>query len=93
MIGEKVNLSATRTPVEYVESGEHLPHFMRDFHDQKELFKSIHEAYRLEPTSMPNWTQAHIYTVDWFLWYMGQRGYTLQKSRAKVKFKKLKHEE
>ena len=62
---------------------------MRDLHDQKDLFKAIHSAYRPDGAEMPNWRQAHCYTIDWFLWYMGQRGYTLQKSHAKVDFKSL----
>jgi hypothetical protein len=77
----------------YVESGKHLPEFMRDFHDQKDLFKAIHHTYAKDDpeAKMPDWRQAHCYTVDWFLWFMGLRGYTLQKSRAKVDFRPLRN--
>jgi len=63
---------------------------MRDFHDQKDVFKSIHSQYRLdEPKDHRdpiNWVQAHIYTVDQFLWFMAEHGYTLQRSRKQVSF-------
>lgn len=28
--------------INYVKIGEHLPDFMKDFHDQKDLFKAIY---------------------------------------------------
>jgi len=75
---------------EWLQSGEYLPKFMRDFHDQKDLFKTIHILYRdNDQEEMPNWMQGQIYTIDWFLWYMASRGYTLQKSKKKVEFKPL----
>jgi hypothetical protein len=74
----------------WLKSGEYLPDFMRDFHDQKDLFKSLHAQYRLdEPKDHRdpiNWIQAHIYTVDKFLWFMAEHGYTLQRSRKHVSF-------
>lgn len=30
----------------WLESGNYLPKFMRDFHDQKDLFKSMHYLYQ-----------------------------------------------
>ena len=36
--------------------------------------------------NLPTWTMAHIYVIDFFLWYMAKCGYTLQKSRAKIDF-------
>lgn len=80
-----------KQPHEYVNSGEHLPTFLRDFHDQKDLFKTISARYRNEATDpqMPNWTMAQIYTIDWFLWFLGQHGWTLQRSRAKVEFRDI----
>ncbi len=30
---------------DWLNSGEYLPHIMRDFHDQKDLFKTIHTLY------------------------------------------------
>ena len=74
---------------EWLDSGEYLPEEFRDFHDQKDLFKTIHSLYRdykgIE--DMPNWKDGHIYSVDWFLFYMASRGYTLQKCRKKLKFR------
>lgn len=69
----------------WLESGEFLPEFMRDFHDQKDLFKAIHKLYG----SDLSWVGAHVYTVDRFLWYMASRGYVLRKSRRKIDFRPL----
>jgi len=84
------------TPREFVEKQKHLPSFMKDFHDQKLLFKCIAHAYRPDPDKpntlgweAPGWTDAQIYTIDHFLWYMGQHGYTLQKSGADVEFRDI----
>ena len=33
--------------------------------------------------------EAHIYTIDVFLWFMAMHGYTLQRSRARVDFEDL----
>ena len=70
---------------QWVAEGKHLPDFMRDFHDQKDLFKTIHRRYQ-ERTDGANWVQAHCYTIDFFLWFMAQHGYTLQRSRARLPF-------
>ena len=75
---------------EYLESGMHLPKRMRDFHDQKELFKSMHILYQdgEGAENNPSWAQGQIYVIDWFLWFMASRGYTLQKTRKKdIEFK------
>ncbi len=78
--------------LKWLESGKHLPEMMRDFHDQKDLFKVMHGIYENKDNesdvhpNMPNWTSGHVYTVDWFLWYMAGRGYTLQKSRKDLQF-------
>lgn len=78
---------------EWRESLRHLPEFMRDFHDQKNLFKSIHLLYsngRNDETYIPNWIAAHVYTVDWFLWFMASCGYTLQRTRkAGIEFDEI----
>lgn len=75
----------------WLESGENLPEFMRDFHDQKELFKTMHSLYSDNEGAKdkPNWMQGQIYVIDWFLWFMASRGYTLQKSRKELKFNVL----
>ncbi len=75
-----------KSAIDYNEEKKYLPEFMQDFHDQKELFKSLHELYseRLEK-ELPafNWRDSHIYTIDFFLWFMGMHGYKLQKIKAK----------
>ncbi len=81
------------TDQEYVESGKHLPPFMRDFHDQKDLFKVIHHFYsKGDGFSEISYREAMIYTVDWFLWYMARRGYTLHRSRANVDFRSIEED-
>ena len=76
---------------EWMESGEYLPEILRDFHDQKDLFKVMHYLYQDNESAdrSPNWIDGQIYTIDWFLWFMASRGYTLQKSRKDVEFRPL----
>ncbi len=76
---------------EWLQSGEYLPEILRDFHDQKDLFKTMHTLYRdNDPAGqMPNWVDGQCYTIDWFLWYMASRGYTLQQSRKQIEFRPL----
>lgn len=73
--------------------GEYLPEFMRDFHDQKDLFKALQEV--VDRSNAKNgehraltltWTEAHIYSVDIFLWVLAAHGYTLQRSRKRFGF-------
>lgn len=73
---------------EWLKSGEYLPVFMRDFHDQKDLFKAMHNTIE-NADQNGNARDGHIYVVDTFLWYMARCGYTLQKSRKKVEFKDM----
>lgn len=75
----------------WLKSGEYLPEFLREFHDQKDLFKTMHLLYRDSEAApeMPNWVQGHQYVIDWFLWYMASRGYTLQKSRKNIQFREF----
>ena len=75
----------------FLKSGEYLPPILRDFHDQKNLFKSMHHLYQDNPSAdtAPNWRDGHVYTIDWFLWFMASRGYTLQKSRKKIEFREI----
>jgi hypothetical protein len=75
---------------DWMKSGEYLPEFLRDFHAQKDLFKEIHSLYRGDGAGkMPTWVVGQIYVIDWFLWYMASRGYTLQKTRKKLEFREL----
>ena len=79
----------------WLKSGEYLPKFMRDFHDQKRIFKRIDElvANRRERCikehgrdlyPLPGWVTCHIYVIDVFLWYMAINGYALQKTHRKI---------
>lgn len=74
-------------------SGAHLPEFMRDFHDQKAVFHTMHAM--LGPPEQnalirrPGLAEGHVYVVDCFLWFMARHGYTLQKSRARQNFESL----
>ncbi len=77
--------------VDWLMSGEYLPVCMRDFHEQKNLFKSMHclQQDNEGAENNPTWVQGHIYIIDFFLWFMASRGYTLQKTRKKgIKFKR-----
>lgn len=72
-------------------NGEHLPDILRDFHDQKDIFRAMHEMYEgkvdgKERFDGVSWVTGQGYTIDWFLWFMAAHGYTLQRSRANVEF-------
>lgn len=74
------------SPIDYTQDKHYLPDFMKDFHDQKDLFKAIHELYKDNESlkKMPqSWVDNHIFVVDYFLWFMGQHGYKLQRVRKK----------
>lgn len=73
---------------EWLENGEYLPGFMRDFHDQKDVFKAMHNIIE-NADNNGNERDGHIYVIDTFLWYMARCGYTLQKSRKQVDFKDI----
>lgn len=74
--------------VKWLQSGEYLPGFLRDFHDQKDVFKAMHDTIG-NANENGNARDGHIYVIDTFLWYMGRCGYTLQKSRKNVEFKNM----
>ena len=73
---------------DWLRSGKYLPEFMRDFHDQKDVFKAMHNTIT-NANDNGNARDGHIYVVDTFLWYMARCGYTLQKSRKQVEFKDM----
>jgi hypothetical protein len=81
---------------EWLEAKKFLPPFMRDFHDQKDLFKFIHSVYdkaELIPgATRASWIDAHIYTIDFFLWMLARRGWTLQRSRRKFNFRDIEED-
>lgn len=66
--------------IEWLQSGEYLPGFLRDFHDQKDVFNAMHDTI-WNANENGNARDGHIYVIDTFLWYMARCGYTLQKSR------------
>lgn len=77
-------------------SGAYLPEPIRDFHDQKDLFKAMDEVRERSIAKNGgsymhdlNWSDAHVYTVDIFLWVMAGHGYTLQRSRRPYAFGNL----
>ncbi len=69
----------------YMNNGENLPEFIKDFHDQKDLFKAIYAQWAKENDILErvNWVDAQIFTIDVLLWWMGLHGYKLQKIRKK----------
>lgn len=73
---------------DWLKSGDYMPPEFRDFHDQKHLFKAMHNTIR-NADDNGNARDGHIYVVDTFLWYMARCGYTLQRSRKKVPFKNM----
>ncbi|HBB0270400.1 TPA: hypothetical protein J1D78_000317 [Escherichia coli] len=74
--------------IEWLQSGEYLPGFLRDFHDQKDVFNAMHDTI-WNANENGNARDGHIYVIDTFLWYMARCGYTLQKSRKNVEFKDM----
>ena len=83
-----------RSPEEYVKSGDHLPYFLKDFHDAKDFFKVMQMKQGLAKINDKeiSWIDGMCYVLDHFLWFVAQRGYTLQRSRAKVDFKEIEND-
>ena len=81
---------------DWMKSGRYLPDFMRDFHEQKDLFKALDEVAERSihngNTYIENvsWIAAQVYTVDIFLWVMAKHGYTLQKTRKPFSFGEIR---
>ena len=80
----------------WMKEGRHLPDVLRDFHDQKDVFKAMHDLQK--PASSADAIAGHYsldfvtgqcYVIDRFLWFMARRGYTLQRSRARLPFRDL----
>lgn len=81
---------------EYVKDAQHLPAPLRDFHDQKDVFKTFHgwlgpqpEEDKCHGFTRPSWVDGQIYVIDGFLRFMAACGWTLQRSRASVDFASL----
>ncbi len=56
---------------------------MRDFHDQKDLFKSVLMWAENSESHKISWVDAQCYVIDVFLQYMALHGYILKKSETK----------
>lgn len=79
----------------WLKSHAHLPPPLRDFHDQKDLFQAMHEIIDVQGNDIArtvSWVTGQVYVIDVFLWFMARRGYTLQRSRARLPFRDL-HED
>lgn len=67
-------------------AGRYLPKAFRDFHDQKDLFKTIHMTTAVEKNEYAkdiSFVAGQCYVIDIFLWFMARHGYTLQRVRRK----------
>ena len=76
----------------WMKSGAYLPEPLRDFRDQKEVFKLIHEVTDVRENDIAaevDWITGQVYVIDVFLWFMARRGYTLQRSRKRLLFREL----
>lgn len=72
--------------------GMHLPRWLRDFHAQKDVFKTMHEMVQFKPSDLGGqitFAEGQCYVIDCFLWFMARHGYTLQRSSAKIDFESL----
>lgn len=76
-------------------AGKHLPGILKDFHDQKDVFKAMHTLIGEQSSEesplirRPTWVEGQCYVIDCFLWFMARHGYTLQRSRANQNFDSL----
>lgn len=69
-----------KTEQEWLEDHGYLPPILRDFHDQKDIFKWIWRAVekarsRVQgnasfPLDGMNEMSAHVFVIDYFLWFM-----------------------
>lgn len=76
----------------WLKSGEYLPEPLRDFHDQKDVFKAMHGIIKERPGDFikrPTWIEGQVYVIDVFLWFMARRGYTLQRTKRRGAFRDL----
>lgn len=76
----------------WLKAGQYLPPPLRDFHDQKDVFKLMHNRINVEGheyAKSVNWVAGQCYVIDIFLWFMARRGWTLQRSRTALEFNDL----
>jgi hypothetical protein len=79
----------------WLRSAAYLPPPLRDFHDQKDVFKAMHAIIKEDPAALikrPDWVAGQCYVIDVFLWFMARRGYTLQRTRKKLPFRDLQED-
>lgn len=69
---------------ELIDKERHLPEVLKDFHDQKDVMKSMYEFFGQTETNKMrcNSTDLHIDIVDHFLQFMFIHGYKLQRTRV-----------
>lgn len=78
-----VNLGEVHPDLDaWISNEKHLPEFLRDFHDQKDFFKTLSLQYGPLPDGM-SWVTAHIFTIDFLLRFLAYRGFKIQRSRSK----------
>lgn len=70
--------------------GEHLPWFLRDFHDQKSFFKALSIVVHHYNSKLTDYMRIdetfvnlQLFTIDVFLWTCARMGYTLQRTRKR----------
>ena len=83
----------------WLKSGAYLPDVLRDFHDQKDVFKAMHDMQKpadpmdaISGAYSLSFVTGQCYVIDRFLWFMARRGYTLQRSRARLAFRDLQED-
>ena len=78
-----------KSVLEWRKSGKYLPRFMRDFHDQKDTFKAMHDTVAVEKHEYAkdiSWVAGQCYVIDLFLWHMARHGYVLRKADKDLPF-------
>jgi hypothetical protein len=77
---------------EWLAEGRHLPAFLREWQSQKDLFKLLAEYADAQPPG-PNlpphplpWHHARDYTLQVFLRFLAEHGWTLQPARKEYEF-------
>lgn len=83
---------------DWMARGDHLPAALKDFHDQKEIFKLMHELQQpadgceSDPAHSLDYKTGQCYVIDRFLHFMARRGYTLQQSKKQLPFLDMQSE-
>lgn len=74
---------------EWRKSGKYLPRFLRDFHDQKAVFKAMHDVVNVGGHGYAgkiDWVAGQCYVIDIFLWHMARHGYVLRRTNKQLDF-------